>query len=122
VQAGLLRRRVTLQKPVQSRDTQGGSIRSWVDCGVSIPAAIEPLSGREAFAAAQIQSDIDCKITIRWRPGVTALLRVLHVIAIGSPDEVEIFNIEAVIPDPTGRRWIELTCKRRDADGFQSDG
>lgn len=122
MQAGLLRRRITLQKPATTRGSAGEIMRNWVDVCTDVAAAIQPLSGRELFAAAQVQSSIDTKVTIRWRPGVISTMRVLHVVAAGSPEEIEIFNIEAVIADPTGRRWIELMCIQRQADGFQSDG
>lgn len=122
MQAGLLRRRVTIQRPISARGGAGGIASDWEDVCTDVAAAIEGLSGREQFLAAQIQSEVDSKITIRWRSGIKQTMRIVHVLAPGSPEEVEIYNIESVIPDPTGRRWLELMCKTRQADGFQSDG
>lgn len=39
---------------------------------------------------------------IRWRTDVTAAMRVLY--------DGGIFNIEAVLPDYAGRRYVDLAC------------
>ena len=41
-------------------------------------AKIEPLVGREYMAAAAIQSNVDCKITLRWFEGCTPSDQITH--------------------------------------------
>lgn len=126
MQAGRLRRRVTIQQPVDTQNEIGEPITVWRTFAENVPAAIEPLSGREYFAAQQEQGDVSTRIRIRWRPGVTEVMRVTHTVKTNtSPEEtqVDVYDIEAVLPDQrTGRRELHLMCKKRSADGFQSDG
>lgn len=122
-QAGLLRRRITLESPVQTRDETGGMVNGWAVFAENVPAAIESLNGRELYLAQQYASDVTVKITIRYRPGVTQTMRALHSLDFGcSPQTVEVYNIEAVLPDPTGRKFIDLLCRLRQADGLRADG
>lgn len=126
MQAGRLRRRVLIEQPVDTQDSFGEPITDWQDFAVSVPAAIEPLSGREFYAAQQEQSEVTTRIRIRWRKGVTELMRVSHTSIVdpdASPPETvtDIYDIEAVIPDQkTGRRELHLLCKKRGSEGFQS--
>lgn len=122
LQAGSLRRRITIQKPVEVRDAAGGFTPSWADVAKNIPAAIESVNGREYFSAVQIQSDITTVITIRWRPQVIdATMRVTHYLD-NTETGFEVYNIESVLPDMTGRSFIKLMCRRRDAQGYRADG
>ena len=68
-----------------------------------LPAEIYPMSGREFVAAQSIQAGVNTKITIRWMDGIKPSMRVLH------GDQV--YNIRAVLPDPTLRRHITLMCE-----------
>lgn len=112
VQAGRFRHRITLESRTSSRDAAGGVVDSWRVFASGVPAVIEPLGGREFFAARQIEATVDTVITIRWRPGVTETMRVLH----GSDS----YDITAALPDgDSGRKTISLMCTRRLAEGFR---
>jgi SPP1 family predicted phage head-tail adaptor len=87
-----MRHRVTIQRPVA--DPAWGGTTTWQD-HATVWAAIEPLSGREFFAAQQVQSETTGKITIRYIPGITADMRILH----GS----RIFELTAPPIDPQER-------------------
>lgn len=121
MQAGSLRHRVSIENPVDTQDSTGAPIPTWESVAEDLPASIQPLTGRELFAAQQVQSDTTTKITIRWIKGVTSRMRVLHSLG-ESPEVVEVYNIEAVLPDSTGRRTLQLLCRLRAAEGFRSDG
>ena len=41
-------------------------------------ASIKPLSAREQLLARQVVSSVTHKVRIRWRPGITALMRVAY--------------------------------------------
>lgn len=123
VQAGKYRRRVTIQKPIQVQDSTGGAIPDWEDFAVDIRASIDPLTGKQTFFAQQIQADITDSISFRYRPGVDQSMRILHTLDWdASPPEVEIFSIESVMMDSTGRKEITCLCRKRMNQGFRSDG
>jgi len=110
MRAGKLRHRVTIQQQTKTQDSTGSVIPSW-SALATVWAAIEPLSGRELFSASQVQSSVTTRIRIRARDGITPKMRVLH----GST----VFDIEAVLPDPTKNREIHLMCINRGAAGFR---
>ena len=39
-------------------------------------AAIDPVSGRELYAAEQSQSEVTHKVRLRYRPGLTTAMRI----------------------------------------------
>ena len=120
VQAGVFRRRVTIQSRIDSQDAAGGVISSWTTTWGNIPAAIDEAGGKEFFAAQQIQAKNTAIISIRWRPDINEKMRVLHYRAPGKPPDI--YNIEGMSIDPTGRKIITLYCAIRSADGFRADG
>lgn len=121
MQAGKLRRRVTLQQATQEQNEFNEVETVWSDFAVNVPASVELITGRESFAAQQVQAEVDTKIKLRFRPGVKESMRVVHPVQGESPAEAEaeVFDILAVLPDPTGRRELTLLCKKREADGFR---
>lgn len=78
--AGRLRHRVTLQQYTGAADSYGDPLYAddsqWSDV-CNVWAAIDPVSGREFYAAEQAQSAVTHKITLRWRSGVSAAWRVV---------------------------------------------
>ena len=55
---------------------------------------------REFIAAQAAQAGITARMTIRYVAGITPKMRVVH--------GADIYNIEAVLPDPTLRRHLTL--------------
>jgi len=80
MRAGELRHIIKVQYPVETQDTAGQPIPTWVTL-FQAWAAVEPLSAREYILAQQTNSDINIKIRIRARPTseprVSAKMRVL---------------------------------------------
>lgn len=95
-----LRHRVTIEQVTETRDADGGVVTAWATLHSKVPAEIVPLSGREFVAAQAAQAGITARLTIRYMAGITPKMRVVH----GS----DIYNIEAVLPDPTLRRHLTL--------------
>ncbi len=129
MQAGKYRHRVTLQvkSAKNPKDTFGQPEDTWSVFAEEIPAEIKYLTGRELFAAQQVQADASVQISVRWRPGIGPhngpLFRVLQtIINSGSPEEQLVFNVEACLPDITGRKELVFLCKIRTNDGYRSDG
>lgn len=77
MRAGRLRHRITLQINEPTADGYGGQTANWTSTIRGIPAAIEPLNGRELIAAQAVQSDINVKISMRYMTGITAAMRLL---------------------------------------------
>lgn len=107
MRSGKLRHQVTIQRFVAGspdRTTLGERDGSWQTYSTAM-ASIEPVIGREYFAAAQVQSKVDTKIRCRYQSGITAItaaMRVLH----GST----VYNIEAAINvENRNREWL-LYC------------
>ncbi|MDE1466087.1 phage head closure protein [Spartinivicinus poritis] len=69
MRAGRLKHRITIEKPELSKDEFGQPTKNWVVV-CTTKAAIDPISGKEFFAAQQINNAINYKITIRYRPGI----------------------------------------------------
>lgn len=96
---GKLRHRITLQEYIATRDSFGAEVEAWVDIG-TVWASIEPLSGREFFAAQQVNAEVSTKITLRYRTGIKPEMRVLfagRVFEIVSVINLEEKNIQLVL-------------------------
>jgi SPP1 family predicted phage head-tail adaptor len=109
--SGGLRHRVDIQRRVETQDaTTGESVASWTTVYTSVPAKIEPLSVREFMAAQAAQSGITARITIRYRAGMSASMRLVH----GST----IYNPEGFLPDKeSGQEYLTIPCSTGVNDG-----
>jgi SPP1 family predicted phage head-tail adaptor len=73
-----LNKRVTLQQLSAARDAAGQPLPdAWVDV-VTVWAGIRDLLGKQYVAAQATQNPVTSEITIRFREGVTAAMRVVH--------------------------------------------
>jgi SPP1 family predicted phage head-tail adaptor len=77
VRAGLLDRRVRLERRFEEIDDSGQSIVRWLPLA-TVWARVELLGGREGFGQQQWVATGDVRFTIRWRDDVTPLHRVVH--------------------------------------------
>lgn len=103
VEAGKLRRQVTIQAEKRTADGYGGYTKTWQDV-CTVWASIEPLSGSELFAAMQSESEIRYKIRIRYRNDIQPFMRVVT-------RDGKAFEIVAVIDVEYAHRVLELECK-----------
>lgn len=110
---GKLRHRITLQECIASRDSFGAEVLTWVDIA-TVWASVSPLSGKEYFAAHQINAEVTTKITIRYRPGVTPKMRVLF--------NSRCFEILSVLSFEERGIELVLMCKERVPDDQTSEG
>ncbi len=80
VSSGKLRHLVQLQVPLKTQDPfTGAMVETWANFGTKIWADIVPSSAREFVAAGAEQSEVRGRITIRYREGVDATMRVLYL-------------------------------------------
>lgn len=97
--AGRLRHRIVIEQKVTTRDPNtGAQITGWQPwitnedgSAKSIAAEVTPLSARELIAAQAAQSQVSARITIRYRPGLLATMRIVH--------RGQVYNIAGVLPD-----------------------
>ena len=97
-----LDQRVVLERFTVGEDEVGQPIETWGPLA-TVWAAVEPLNGREFFAAGSAQSKVTTRIRIRYRPGITSGDRV-------NQDGV-LHDITATINLRTSDRELVLMCK-----------
>lgn len=76
---GRMRHRITFQKFDGQVDSYGDPLDAddehWPNV-VTTWAAINPISGREFYAAEQSQSEVTHKVRLRYRPGLNTAMRI----------------------------------------------
>ena len=111
LKAGNLRHSVTLQRKQQTQNPQTGALlTAWVTEAI-VWAAVEPLSAREFVAAQAVQSNVSVRITVRYRPGITSAMRLLH--------DGKVYGITGVLADKdSGREYLTLPCSELPYDAI----
>ena len=99
---GDLRHRVTIQEKAVTIDAYGGEVVTWSTVA-TVWAAVEPLSGREFLEGRRLENEINHRIRIRYREGLTPSMRVTW------GDRA--FDVEAVTDRASRRREIWLMCR-----------
>ncbi|QIK81747.1 phage head closure protein [Lysobacter sp. HDW10] len=103
-----LAKRVELQDYVSTQDPETGYItRTWTTFA-TVMAKVEPLVGREYFAAAAIQAENTVKFTMRYQPDLRPHHRLLY--------DGKLWNIQSVI-NPKGRNRETLVMAKDIAEG-----
>ena len=95
---GDLRHRITLQNP----PAYGEAEDNYTDAA-TVWANINPISGKELFAAEQFSSEITHRVRIRYRNDVTPFMRVKY--------GTRTFEVMYVINEYERDRIIQLMCK-----------
>jgi SPP1 family predicted phage head-tail adaptor len=101
MRSGLLRHKIEFQEKVTLRDSMGGEMVTWEPYCYSW-ASIEPLSGREYFAAQQAQASISHKMKMRYQAGIKPYHRIMW------GDRT--FDINAIINTDEKNRELVLFC------------
>ena len=104
MQAGRLRHRVTIQQLVAGSPPQtetGEPNEVWADVA-TVWGSVDPLNGRELFAAQEHDSEVTVRIRIRYRSDVTHLMRVSF--------DSKLYDIRAVIDPQSIHRELQLLC------------
>lgn len=100
--AGKLDQRVTIQEKSVTRAANGEEVITWVTHAERW-ARVEPIRGREFFAAAQMQGAVDYRVTIRYLSTVTRAMRLLW--------RGVVLDIVAEPIDVNARKaYLELMC------------
>ncbi len=114
---GKFNKRITLQCPKSVRDDEGIVTEEWTDVA-TVWAAVEPLRGREYFAAAAVNQENTVRFRMRYRRGVTARMRLLY--------DNRVFDIKSVIDVNERHQEMLLMCQEVNGlgsqDGSSGDG
>ena len=113
ISAGDLRHAIEILAPTLAQDSAGGTqVLQQTEVLATDRASVEALSGRELYNAQQRVAQVTHKVTIRWRPDISALqnLRV--------KTDNTFLQIQYIEPDPTRRRFLELMCVERNDGGI----
>ena len=102
MKAGVLNQQVRLEVQTTVQDDYGQPLNEWLPVA-TLWAAVEPLQGREYIAASMLTSAVEARIRLRYRPGVTAAMRVIH--------GQDTYGIQAVIHIKSARQELQLMCK-----------
>lgn len=71
-----MNRKITFRKLTLTQDPNtGGMVETWADA-FSVFAKVEPLVGREYFAAAAVQAEDTTKFTMRYRGDIDPTMRI----------------------------------------------
>jgi SPP1 family predicted phage head-tail adaptor len=107
---GDMRERITILAAEDERGNYGKATP------VFKPLTLEPewaevvmLAGRELERAQQTDGSIDCRVRMRWRPGVTEKMRVRWENELDADQQPVELDIIAVTADPK-RIQLELMC------------
>ncbi|QMV44465.1 phage head closure protein [Cohnella cholangitidis] len=99
-----LDKRVTVYRPAGPTDEYGEPLNDPIEV-CNIWAAIEPLQGREYFAAMQVNADVTTRIRIRYREGIDRTMIVKY----GDHE----FEILYVIHPQFAKKELQLMSKER---------
>lgn len=104
MRAGQLRHRVTIQRIVLTRATDGGAPGTPVTVS-EVWANVEPLSGKEYFQASQRQMELTHQVTLRYDPNL--LLRPTMQVVF----EGRVFDIQVIRHVNERHREVQLMCR-----------
>ena len=106
IDPGKMRHRITFQTFTGEQDAYGDPLQAddsnWAD-KVSPWAAIDPISGKEFYAAEQSQSEVSHKIRCRYYPGLTTAMRIKY--------GKRIFKIISIIDWEERHERLLIMCK-----------
>jgi SPP1 family predicted phage head-tail adaptor len=101
---GDLRQRIRIEKkhePV-AQGSFGEQSPAW-DLVAEVWASPEAMRGQEYLESRRLQADVDWRIRIRYREGITPAMRVVY--------GEKVFNIISVIDVKERHREMQLMCK-----------
>jgi SPP1 family predicted phage head-tail adaptor len=114
LQSGKLRYFVAIEQKASTRDDFGAEQELWSTVA-QVYAGFETLSGQELFAAQKLNADVTHKITIRYRAGIVAEMRVNWTDS--TEGRNRIFDIIAPMDPTQGRQKLELLAIERNVLG-----
>ena len=113
-----LRRRIAIQQRGGTVDSWGQQSTTWSDVLASVPAELEPLSGRELVTAQAVNAEVTSRITVRYHASLANSTAVAGMRAVYVNGGVtRYYNILAARNIDERNRWIELLASEGLAPG-----
>lgn len=104
MEPGRLRHRVIVEQVSRSADAMGQAIETWTTY-TTVWADIQPLRGRELFAAQTANSEATVKIFMRYKSGIQAKWRAKW--------GTQVFYILEIINPGMLKKELQLLCKEQ---------
>jgi len=101
MRAGKIRRRLIIQRAIETQGATGEMSVAWVTFA-TVWGSVEPLRGREFWAAKEMQAEVSTRIRIRYLAGVTPKMQIV--------DGAKLYWIEAVIDPEMRHIQMDLMC------------
>lgn len=101
---GQLTTRVRIEQQTATVDSFGQRVETWTELA-SVWADFRHASGMESARAGTQVSEARASVRIRYRDGVTAAMRLVHIFT------GRVYNITAVLPDLARREFVDLVCE-----------
>lgn len=106
MRAGLLRERITIQRPVESREADGSEAFSWEDAAADVAAQLIVFPGREAPAGPQELARREWVFRIRKRSGLDERMRIVW--------REQVFLVRSITPGGRRLEWLDLSAESVD--------
>jgi SPP1 family predicted phage head-tail adaptor len=100
-----LNKRITIKQQPTTQDNYGETITDvnlWPTF-LTVWASVEPINGKEFFAAEQVNASVSTRIRIRYLTGVKPAMAVLY--------GTRIYNIISVIDYQEQHKEMQLMCE-----------
>ncbi|HUW31463.1 MAG TPA: phage head closure protein [Planctomycetota bacterium] len=104
LQAGKLNHRVAIQSSTSTQGATGEPTKAWAT-DATVWASVEPIAGREYFAAQQVAADVTHRVRMRYRSDVT--ITPLKRLLIGA----RIIEIVSALNIADGKAEWEILCR-----------
>jgi SPP1 family predicted phage head-tail adaptor len=101
---GQLRTRVRIEQRLAGTDSWGQRVDTWTELATCW-SDFRHTSGIESARAGTEVSAARASVRIRWREGISAAMRLVHL-STGA-----VYNIQAVLPDLARREHVDLVCE-----------
>ena len=102
MEAGKLRHKVTIQRPMEGDNWD--TMKRWLDVA-SVWALVEPARGREYIELRHANAEETGRITIRYRPDVKPAMRIVW----GS----RVYNIFSILDPDEQHRRLQIMVKEQ---------
>lgn len=102
MEAGKLRNRVAIQQKSVTRDAFGAEVVTWSTVA-TVWGAVEPMRGQEFLESQRLGADVDTRIRIRYRSGLTPAMRATF--------GAHVYDIKSVIHVQERKREVQLMCR-----------
>lgn len=103
---GEMTKNVTLMRQITVIDDTGTPLMTWFPI-CDVPAIVEPISGREYWAAAQSNRECTVRFIIRYREGIDGSMRIRYK----AKDRCKIYEMKSEpINVNEDNKYLQLMC------------